>query len=143
MNTNTEIEIEPAETASFKCPCCGRDSETVHGFIYAQDRSTSVYFAGYTYGHADKYVNFVLSIGGWGEGTTPSDRKSVAMRAISSKNELSVSFPDPETSPWNTTEFLGQMLNPDDLSEDDKLLCQTLAHAAITKDNRIYNYLNK
>ena len=81
VNMETAVNIELGDAAAHDCPCCGKKSETVHGFLYGRDGATSVYFAGYTHGHPERRANMLLSVGGWGEGTTEADRRAVALQA--------------------------------------------------------------
>src|SRR3954468_2404921 len=118
MNINSDVKIEFGGAAPYQCPCCGRQSETVHGYLYRSDGTTSVYLAGFTHGHPERRANMVLSVGAWGEGTTPAERKAIALQAIAQGGAITFSFPPPESSPWSGTDFLGAMVSPEGLSSD-------------------------
>jgi len=137
---NGGLEIELGGVSRYECPCCKLDSQTVHGFLYESSGATSVYFAGYTHGHPQRRANLVLSIGGWGEGTTPADRKAIAMQAFIGDQGITFTFPLSETSPWYGEDFLGTMLNPEQLSTPDRARSQELARAVIEKDPRVAGY---
>jgi hypothetical protein len=141
MNHSFGLTIELGDAATYSCPCCMRESETVHGFLYDDAGETAVYFAGYTHGHTVRRANLALSIGGWGEGTTPADRRSVALQVSANAEGLTYIFPPAETSPWSSEELLGTMLNPEQVSEEDRALCRELARTAVEKDPRIAEYL--
>jgi hypothetical protein len=134
---DTGLEIELGDLATHRCPCCERASETVHGFLYDRSGATSVYFAGYTHGHPERRANMALSIGGWGEGTTPADRRAIALEVVCADLEMVFTFPPAETSPWYRTELLGNMLSPEQLSEDERALYRGLARVAIEGDPRV------
>ena len=139
---NGGLEIELGGVASYECPCCKLDSLTVHGFLYDSNGATSVYFAGYTHGHPNRRANLVLSVGGWGEGTTPADRKAIAMQAFLDDHGMTFTFPPSETSPWYGEDFLGAMSSPEQLSTQDRARSQELARAVVEKDPRVAEYLN-
>jgi hypothetical protein len=140
MMDDAPMTIELGEVARFSCPCCGRDSETVHGFLTDQNGNTSVYFAGFTHGHPDRRLNMILSLGGWGEGAGPEDREAVAMEVQFRDGDVEMSFPPAETSPWFEEEFLGRKLESSQLSDVERQRHRRLAGLAIDKDPRISNY---
>ena len=136
-----DLAIELGDVAKHHCPCCEKESETVHGYLYDTTGATSVYLAGYTHGHPERRTNMVLSVGGWGEGTTPADRTAIALQVCSANGELVFAFPPAETSPWYHEDFLGEMLRPEDLSEEDRVRYRSLARVAVQKDSRVSGYL--
>lgn len=137
---NGDLEIELGGISRHECPCCKLDSYTVHGFLYEKNGTTFVYFAGYTHGHPNRRVNLVLSIGGWGEGTTSADRKAIAVQAFLDDHGLTFTFPRAETSPWYGEDFLGAMSSPEQLSKQDRARSQELARAVVEKDPRVAGY---
>jgi hypothetical protein len=40
-DARTDIKLETGGLATHDCPCCGRRSETVHGFLYKDDGATA------------------------------------------------------------------------------------------------------
>ena len=138
---NGGLEIELGGVSRYECPCCKLDSHTVHGFLYESNGTTSVYFAGYTHGHPMRRANLILSVGGWGDGTTPADRKAVAMQALLGDQGITFTFPPSETSPWYGEDFLGIILSPEQLSTQDRARYQELASAVVAKDPRVAGYL--
>lgn len=140
---STDLAIELGEVAKYRCPCCEKESQTVHGFLYDRTGATSVYFAGYTHGHSERRANMVLSVGGWGEGTTPADRRAIVLQVYSLDRELVFTFPPAETSPWYGKDFLGRMLRPEELSDEDRMRYRGLASVAVQKDPRVSGYLEQ
>jgi hypothetical protein len=141
MDEDVDLAIELGEVAKYRCPCCERESETVHGFLYDRSGATFVYFAGYTHGHPERRANMVLSVGAWGEGTTPADRKAIALQVYSVKRGLVFTFPPAETSPWYRKEF--KDVAPEELSDEDRVRYRDLAKAAVQKDPRVAGYLEQ
>jgi hypothetical protein len=140
MNSEAGLDIELGDIAGFSCPCCGRDSETVHGFLYDRDGETAVYFAGYTHGHPQRRANMVLSVDGWGEGKGPENRRAIPLEVTFKGDDVDVSFPAPNASPWYGEEFLGAMVDPGRLDRQELEQFRKLAIVAIEKDPRVAGY---
>lgn len=140
MDNEADVKIEMGDAAPYLCPCCGKQSETVHGYLYRPDGTTSVYFAGYTHGHPERRANMVLSVGGWGEGIAPGDRKAIALQATSQSGVITFSFPPPEASPWFGKAFLGAMVSPEGLSSDERQRIVSLSKIAVAQDHRVASY---
>ena len=143
MGIESGRAIELGDVSKFLCPCCQRESETVHGFLYDERGDTSVYFAGYTHGHPERRANFILSIGGWGEGTSPDDRRAIAMQILATGQGHMFTFPPAESSPWYGEEFLGRLMQPQELSDEDRSLSRELAKTAMKKDPRVADYFER
>lgn len=135
------LQIELGDTAKYRCSCCDKESRTVHGFLSDSTGQTSVYFAGYTQGHPEKRLNVVLSVGGWGEGTSPSDRRAIPLKVAIVDDRLTFAFPRAEDSPWYGEEFLGEMVESGDLSDEDRLRSEVLARFVIANDPRVARYI--
>jgi hypothetical protein len=62
------------------CECCGNRSRTVWGCLRSGGRLVASYFVQWTLTRVhDHGANFDLVLGRWGEGTSPADRKIVAV----------------------------------------------------------------
>lgn len=109
--------------------------------MYEDGGATAVYFAGYTHGHPVRRANMVLSVGGWGEGTGPKDRRAIAMQVANLGDDLVFTFPEADSSPWYGEDFLGTMSEPDELSDDDRVRFEELARSAVEQDPRVARYL--
>jgi hypothetical protein len=140
INTDAELGIELADAKHFDCPDCGRQSESVHGFLFDTTGETAVYFVGYTPGHPERHANIVLSVGGWGEGMEQEDRKAIAMEARFGDLGVELTYPPPRSSPWFGEDFLGKMREPEEMSDEDRASYRTLALAAVEKDPRVVAY---
>ena len=140
MNFDSDVTIELGGAAPYQCPCCGRQSETVHGYLCRPDGTTSVYFAGFTHGHPERRANLVLSIGAWGDGTTPADRKAIALEATAEGGAVTFSFPPPESTPWLGKDFLGSMVRPERLSNDERQQLVSLSKLVVSQDHRVAAY---
>lgn len=136
------LEFEPGEVATHTCACCGMDSDTVHGFLYGPGGETTVYFAGYTRGHPERWASMVLSVGGWGDDTPPADRRAIPLQVHAFEGDLRFIFVPAEASPWNGEEVLGAMASVDELTDDDRARYRSIAQAAVKQDPRVAAYFD-
>jgi len=136
-----ELTLEQGGVATYSCDCCGGTSETVHGYIYDQTGATSVYFVGYTLGHPTPRANVLVSMGGWGEGTSGSDRRSTAVEAVLEGEELRLRVASPDSSPWaNRQDMLGTLLREHQLTDADRARMSELVSVAVTRDPHAARY---
>ena len=141
MNSTAGLRIELGEVATSKCTCCGRNAETVHGYLYDDEGETAVYFAEYTHGHPQRRAKMVLSPEGWGEGKEPEDRRAIPVEAaFEADGGIEISFPAPKDSPWRGEEYLGKMIDPEKLSVQEREMFRQLVLAAVENDPRIAVY---
>ena len=70
------IEFEPAVHSS--CECCGADTTRLTRFVHDDDAAYGVYYAAFGASHPE--VKAIVSVGKWGEGSTPADRAAFAPR---------------------------------------------------------------
>lgn len=134
-----KLSLEPAGESVFDCRCCGRQSTTVHGYIWDEAGRTTVYFAGFTDGHAERSANVLLSVGEWGEGTTGDDRHVVVLHA---KSSTDVDVVDPSVWPSAPDEaLLGKTIDHSALSDADVDYVRDLARFALRNDPRTRAYL--
>jgi hypothetical protein len=137
---NDDLRIELGDLASFSCPDCGRDSATVHGYLYDINGETSVYFAGFTHGHPERRANMLVSLGGWGEGKTAEDRIAIPLQVWFANGDVKFTLSPAEESPWYGEAFLGRMLEPAEITPAYHAIAVRLAGAAIEKDSRVAAY---
>jgi hypothetical protein len=55
-----------------------------------------------------------IAIGNWDEDSTAEDRTSFGLNAYEGEHSILFAFIDPESSPWNHTSLLGNMIRRDD-----------------------------
>jgi len=136
------LRIETGETQKSTCHCCGKDSITVHGFIYRNEEPYAVYYAGWAITHPKHYVSVALAVGKWDEKSSVADRTSFGFNAFLTASEIQFSFIGPEDSSWGETELLGKMLDRNQalkspLSKEILALGEYIVEA----DQRVGNYL--
>jgi hypothetical protein len=104
------VSIEPdGEAVHGSCPDCGKDTRSVWGYISNDAGARAVYFIRWTDGHVERGAQLIVSIGGWGEGTNPSDR---VVFGLEGRVDPSLAFMvvDAAELPWSDQEHLGAKL---------------------------------
>ena len=75
------LRIEPTGANDFNsCPCCGRNSRKVWGFVWQGEAAVACFFVHWTLGHIEEFgANFDFIVGKWGDGTSSSDRSAISL----------------------------------------------------------------
>ncbi len=105
-----DLSIELGEEARTCCDCCGKESTTVHGFVYRDGDAYAVYYAGWSDGHPERGITLAIAVGEWSEGATALERVSIGLEAHPAEREILFSVLNPDQSPWGTSELLGDMV---------------------------------
>jgi hypothetical protein len=103
--------IEQNEPIASTCNCCGGTTTSLTRYVYKDGNARAVYYARFSNNHPDGLVSMLVSIGAWGDGTTPADRVSFAMDLRDDGGQLGVGITDAGDSPWNEAKILGRMLD--------------------------------
>src|SRR5437016_7477855 len=69
-----EIDLSDSIT-DFPCSDCGEDAANAWGWVHEGKEALAAYFAGLLKPHKERPVMLTLSIGQWGEGAAPDDRR--------------------------------------------------------------------
>jgi len=104
------FELEPPVRTT--CHCCGKPATRLTRFVYDDFGAYGVYFASFAPQHRD--VKAIVSIGEWGDGTTPADRAAFAMVLWQNAGNHAVTLVDAADSPWNDVDLLGPVLDRDE-----------------------------
>lgn len=104
------IDIEKPDPKFSTCECCGGTTTTLVRFVHKDGNAHAVYFASFSEDHPVKVVNSVVSIGTWGEGSSPEDRYAFALRLWDSEGQYNVEVIDAAESPWSDAPTLGHKL---------------------------------
>jgi hypothetical protein len=99
------------------CECCGGCSRTIWGFLHRDTgENEAEYFVQWTVGKVNEHgANFDLIIGGWGEGTTKSDRCAVALALRWINREPQFMVIDAATRPVAHSDLVGRTLAREDV----------------------------
>ena len=104
------IEFEPAKESE-PCPCCGGKTTSLTRFVHKDGDAHAIYYAKFSDNHTDRVVVATVSLGEWGDGTTPEQRVAFALELRSDKADFKVSVIDAEASPWREAKIIGRTLN--------------------------------
>lgn len=104
------IEYEPAKESE-PCPCCGGKTTSLTRFVHKDGDAHAIYYAKFSDSHSERVVVATVSLGEWGEGTTPEHRVAFALELRSDKDNFKVSVIDAENSPWREAKIIGRTLS--------------------------------
>src|SRR5216684_6398345 len=104
------IEFEPPEESD-PCECCGGRTTSLTRFVYRDGDAHAIYYARFSNNHSERVVVATISLGEWGEGTTPKQRVAFALKLRCGEKEYQVGLIDAEHSPWREAKIIGRTLN--------------------------------
>jgi Mrp family chromosome partitioning ATPase len=136
------IEFEP-ENQSEPCECCGGKTTSLTRFVYNDGDAYAVYYAKFSNNHPERVVVATVSLGEWGEGSTPDQRVAFALELRNSENEYQVGLIDAQFSPWQDAKTIGRTLSRDEALAHP--LVKEAFHVTdhmVTDDAPIHEYLN-
>ena len=103
------IECEPASHA--ECACCGNTVTNLTRFVRRDGNDEAAYLARFTLVHEPPWVDVLVGIGPWGEGTGPADREAFFLRIWLQEQVPTISFFDHAESPWTDSALMGMPLS--------------------------------
>ena len=137
------IEIEFEDPTVDKCECCGKEMVRLTRFVYQDGDAFAVYYAKFTKSHEEKIVYGLISLGEWGEGSEPENRKAFPFKIWTNQTHFQVGLTDKEESPWSDVEYLGEIFNRKDALNHPWL--KDVFHITdhmVTDDKQIVSYLS-
>lgn len=137
------LTVELGEAAvPHPCRCCGETTYMVYGLVYHEGSAHAVYFAGWSEGHRDEGLRLAVSIGDWGDGSTPDDRIAVGLSARLVRPQVRFDVVAPGDSPWGSYDLIGTMLPADEARGHPYLEAYLeVAKAAVQDDPRVRDFL--
>lgn len=74
------LSIDEGESADTgKCSDCASQTRAVWGYVSKNGGAHAAYYAAWTDAHLDRGVKMLISVGRWGEGSTPAMRKMIGL----------------------------------------------------------------
>jgi hypothetical protein len=139
----TRLKIEPGEaTEHGPCPDCGGQTRSVWGYAYADSAARALYFIRWTDGHLERGAQLLLSIGKWGVGTSPKDRRSVGLECRVEKDRPGFMVVNASSLPWAGRALLGEMLSREDaLAAPISKEAFSIADRLVEDDQRFRSFL--
>ncbi len=121
------IRIECEEPVKEVCDCCGGTIIRLTRFVYEDGDAFATYYGLFSDNHPAREVKLAVSLGEWGEGSSPKDRRSFALVLGDNESEYQVKIVDAEESPWQGVGVIGQMLDRDEaLRHHGLMMCSIL-----------------
>ncbi|MGV3725002.1 MAG: hypothetical protein ACO1SX_29230 [Actinomycetota bacterium] len=112
------LRIEYEEPTQVTCACCGAASTRLTRFVYRDGDAWAVYFASYSETHPERLVRLLVSLGEWGEGSSPDQRRAFSLALRAGPTQFEVMVTDAADSPWADAEFTGRGLSRNDALAD-------------------------
>lgn len=112
--TAQKLIVEPdGEAIHEPCADCGHSTRSVWGYISDERGARAVYFIRWTEGHLERGAQLIVSIGAWGDGARPQDRRCVGIECRMGDDRPGFMVVDATDLPWAHEEFLGAKLSRD------------------------------
>lgn len=125
------IEIEFEQPTRGICECCGNTTTRLTRFVYQDGDAYAVYYVQLVDGHQDHTADVLVSLGEWGEDSTPQQRLAFAVKIRSVNGNWQVMVVNRQQSPWRESTFLGQILDRE----------QALAHSWLSEVFHITDHI--
>jgi len=126
------------------CNHCGGKSINLTRFVYEDGNAYAVYYASFSDNHPDKTVSVVVSLGDWGEGTTPEQRVAFPISMRSNKGKYEVMLTEPDESQWKDSKILGRFLSRKEaLAHPLKNQAFHITDHMVIEDEELKKYLDK
>ena len=104
------FEFEPPSESS-PCACCGGQTTSLTRFVHKDGGAHAIYYAQFSNNHPQRSVLATVSLGPWGEGSTPEQRVAFALELRASESQYEVAVIDADRSPWREAKVIGRTLN--------------------------------
>jgi len=116
----SRFRVEQNRSSDFgACPCCGRASRTVSGFLHSDVAPVAAYFVQWTLGRPDHGANFDFILGRWGEGARREDRCAVSLLYRIAERGPEFMVIDSDGRPCAGSELVGRALRRDQVIGTD------------------------
>ncbi len=144
MPVSASYEIELSEPSTSYCDCCQGLTTRLTRFVYRGGDAFGVYFATYSNNHPDQEIAMLISLGEWGEESSPAGRASFFCKVRPHEGSYQVMLGDAATSPWGHAEVVGQKLSREEaLAHPDKRVAFDVLDEAFLRDLSLKGYLDR
>lgn len=133
------LEMGP-EDAPFPCDDCGGATYVLRGGVRLDGKDRAVYVAAQTEGH--RPIALAMSLGKFGEGTTPVDRLLFTLLARVEEGGIELMVVDPDRCPFECADVLGAQLGREDaLARAEIQEVYRVAEFIASEDPRVREWL--
>jgi hypothetical protein len=116
---NRALRVEPNGESGGHCDCCGNETRTIWGHIYAEENVAACYFLQWTRHEPSHFPNLDFLIGTWGD-NAPKDRKLVAW--LYNPSAASFMAIDSASRPAAKSSLCNRALSRDEVLSDSRLM---------------------
>lgn len=136
------IEFEPPQESA-PCACCGGRTTRLTRFVYQDGDAYAIYYALLADNHPGHAVSVTVSIGEWGEGSTPEQRVAFALEVRASDSQYQTGVVDAVQSPWREAKFIGRTLDRVEALSHPRIkeVFHIIDHV-VMEDQPVHAYLN-
>ncbi len=133
-----ELEIEENSESGGFCDCCGNQSRTVWGYVYADGAAHAAYFVSWTCDKPDHSPNFDIIIGTWGNDKS-NDKKLSSWILNTSPDSSGFVAIDSSDRRIADSDLVSETLSRDQVISDPNLkeLATAIIDAIWIQDSRI------
>jgi hypothetical protein len=124
--------VEPdGEATHERCIDCDAMTRSVWGYVSNALGARAVYFIRWTDGHLERGAQLAVSIGSWGEGSDPTERRCIGFECRMGADRPGFMIADAADLPWGHEAGLGAKLTrvealADPLSQEAFLILDAL-----------------
>jgi hypothetical protein len=104
------FEFEPPNESGV-CSCCGGKTTALTRYVFKDGDAYAIYYVRFSTNHPERFAVATISIGEWGEGSTPEQRVAFAFELRTTNNEYQVGLIDSAHSPWREAKTIGRTLD--------------------------------
>jgi hypothetical protein len=112
------LKIEFDKPKQSACACCEGTTTRLTRFVYKDDSAYAVYYACFSDNHPERLFDLVVSLGEWGEGTSPEQRRAFSMRIRAGETQYQVMVTNADECPWRNARVIGRVLDREEALAD-------------------------
>ena len=135
------IELSPPQVGT-PCSCCGGVTPTLTRFVYRGGAAYAVYYVAFSDNHPDRVASAVISVGEWGEESTPEERVAFCLRLWSTLVQHNVEVVEPADVGWPDAHIIGKKLTRSEALAHARLQeVFSITDCMFTDDTPLLDYL--
>jgi hypothetical protein len=137
------LRIEFSKPKQSVCECCEGKTTRLTRFVYRDENAYAVYYAAFADNHPERVVDVVVSLGEWGEGATPDQRRAFSMKIRSTDTQYDVMVTNADECSWRDAKVIGRILDREEALADPWLKdAFHITDHIVAEDNPVKEYLD-
>lgn len=136
------LQLRRSEPKQERCQCGQGNATRLTGVVLDNDVPCGIYYVLFTDHHPEQHVAAIVSIGEFGEGSTPEDRTAFAFAIRRGYKSAEVILKDATQSLWSHVDLLGTKLTLEEAQQHPRLQeVFAIADRIILDDPPVLKYL--